>query len=86
MRNLITILFIGFISLTANAQFNEYPLPDNGRLEGGLGLNWIDGELYYTFHFTPEISFADFGVGLDLMLDINKNGNIRKENFNTFSD
>ena len=83
---LFTILFIAFLSVTVNAQFNEYPLPDNGKLEGGLGLNWIDGELYYTFHFTPEISFADFGVGLDLMLDINKNGNIRKENFNTFSD
>ena len=86
MKKSFTILFIVFISFFTKAQFNEYPLPDNGKLEGGLGLNWIDGQLYYTFHFTPEISFANFGVGLDLMMDFDKNGNIRKENFNTFSD
>ncbi len=86
MKKSFTILFIVFISFFTKAQFNEYPLPDNGKLEGGLGLNWIDGQLYYTLHFTPEISFANFGVGLDLMMDFDKNGNIRKENFNTFSD
>ncbi len=86
MKRTFTILFVILISVFAKAQLNEYPLPDQGKIEGGLGLNWIDGQLYYTFHFTPEISFANFGVGLDLMLDFDKNGNIRKENFNTFSD
>ncbi len=86
MKRSFTILLVILISYMADAQFNEYPLPNNGKLQGGLGLNWIDGELYYTFHFTPEISFADFGVGLDLMLDVDKNGNLRKEDFNTFSD
>ena len=86
MKKSFTVLFIILISVFTKAQLNEYPLPDQGRLEGGLGLNWIDGQLYYTFHFTPEVSFSNFGVGLDLMLDFDKNGNIRKENFNTFSD
>jgi hypothetical protein len=86
MKISCTVLLVILISFFTNAQLNEYPLPQHGDLEGGLGLNWIDGQLYYTFHFTPEISFADIGVGLDLMLDFDKNGNIRKENFNTFSD
>ena len=86
MKKTITILLIILFSFLTRAQLNEYPLPDQGKLEGGLGLNWIDGQLYYTFHFTPEISFANFGVGLDLMLDYDKNAHIRKENFNTFSD
>lgn len=86
MKKSFTILFIILISFITKAQLNEYPLPEQGQLEGGLGLNWIDGQLYYTFHFTPEISFANFGVGLDLMLDVDKNRNLRKENFNTFSD
>ncbi len=86
MKKSFTILFIILISFIAKAQFNEHPLPQHGRLTGGLGLNWIDGELYCTFHFTPEISFENIGVGLDLMLDIDQNGNLRKENFNTFSD
>ena len=86
MKRSFTILLVILVSFLAEAQYNEYPLPQHGKLEGGLGLNWIDGELYYTFHFTPEISFANVGVGLDLRLDIDKNGNLRKENFNTFSD
>lgn len=86
MKKTFTILFIILFSFLVKAQLNQYPLPDHGRLEGGLGLNWIDGQLYYAFHFTPEISFVNFGVGLDLMMDFDKNGNIRKENFNTFSD
>jgi hypothetical protein len=86
MKKSFTVLFVVLFSFLTNAQLNEYPLPEQGKLEGGLGLNWIDGQLYYTFHFTPEISFTDIGVGLDLRLDFDKNGNIRKENFNTFSD
>ncbi len=93
MRNtLFSVIAVLFISISTFAQaqnyspFNNYPYPGNGNIAGGFGLNWIDGEMYYRFHFTPEISFANFGVGLDLNLDINKNGNIRKENFNTFSD
>ena len=86
MKKIITASLILLLSLPAFAQFNQYPKVDQGNITGGFGLNWIDGELYYRFHFQPEISFANFGVGLDLNLDINKNGNIRKENFNEFSD
>ncbi len=66
--------------------FDNYPHPGSGYINGGLGLNWIDGQLYYRFHIMPEIALGNFGVGLDLAFDINQNGNIRKEDFNTLSD
>jgi len=83
MKKLLLILL--FLPLSVYPQFNDYPRPNEGLLTGGLGLNWIDGDLYYSLGFRPEISFLNFGVGLDLRLDINKDG-IRKENFNEFSD
>ncbi len=79
------ILFIFFSSLSFS-QFRGFPKQNTGELSGGMGLNWIDGELFYSLYFTPEVSFANFGVGLDLKFDINSKGNIRKENFNEFSD
>lgn len=86
MKKLLLLTVIFLFSIPTFAQFQDYPRPGNGELSGGLGLNWIDGDLYYTFHFTPEISFANFGVGLDLRLDINSKGGLREENFNEFSD
>ena len=55
-------------------------------MSGGFGINWIDGDPYYSLTFRPEVSFANFGVGLDLKFDIDQNGNIREENFNELSD
>lgn len=91
-KKLFIVLAVLLFSFSSYAQtesyspFDTYPHPGNGYLDGGLGLNWIDGQLYYRFHFMPEVSLGNFGVGLDLALDINQNGNIRKEDFNTASD
>ncbi|NWF50698.1 MAG: hypothetical protein HXY49_09160 [Ignavibacteriaceae bacterium] len=85
MKKLFTLFFL-ISTITAFAQLNQYPKPQEGYLTGGLGLNWIDGELHYRFNFRPEVSFANFGVGLDLNLDFDSKGNLRKENFNEFSD
>ena len=59
---------------------------DEGNISGGLGLNWIDGKPHYRIGFRPEISFANFGVGLDLNLDFDSEGKLRTENFNEASD
>ncbi|MGE5437170.1 MAG: hypothetical protein ACM3O3_08070 [Syntrophothermus sp.] len=85
------LLFIIFsTSSFSQYQFNgfdgQYPGVNQGQLSGGLGLNWIDGELFYSFNFRPEVSFLNFGVGLDLKLDFNKEGKLRKQNFDEFSD
>ncbi|MFO7445144.1 MAG: hypothetical protein R6W90_02210 [Ignavibacteriaceae bacterium] len=83
---IFTTLLILFYSVSAFAQFDQFPRPGQGQLEGGFGLNYIDGDLHYSFHFRPELSFLNFGVGLDLSLDFDKEGNLRKENFNELSD
>lgn len=84
-RILLLFLFILF-SFNTYSQFNQYPGQDEGHITGGLGLMWIDGKPHYRFSFRPEVSFANFGVGLDLNLDFDSDGNIRKENFNETSD
>ncbi len=84
MKKLFLILIIS--TTTVFAQLDQYPRPGEGEFTGGLGLNWIDGELHYRISLRPEVSFANFGAGLDLNLDFDSKGKIRKENFNEFSD
>jgi len=87
MKNYFTVFIIVFLLTTsAYSQFNQFPRQNKGQIAVGFGLTWIDDEPYYSFRIFPEVSFANFGVGLDLRLDVDKNGNLRKENFNEFSD
>jgi hypothetical protein len=67
------------------AQFMP-PNPNEGNVQGGLGMSWIDGSPYYTFNFMPEIAFSNFGVGLNLNLEFDPDGGLRNENFNEFTD
>jgi len=83
------VLFAFLLSVSSFAQYSQFENtlhPGQGNLEGGLGLNWIDGNLYYKFHLMPELALGNWGVGLDLNIDIDQNGNIRKEDFNELSD
>ena len=89
----LSLFFYFIISIQLFAQQNNfdgsyhtYPLPEQGTITGGIGLNWIDGKLYYGFHLTPEVSFDNWGIGLNLQLDFDQQGNLRKENYNDFSD
>lgn len=85
MKKLYLLLSVVFFTSAINAQFIP-PNPNEGLLGGGLGVTWIDGAPYYSFHLFPEASFGKFGVGLDLKLEYGANGKIRTENFNEFSD
>ena len=86
MKKLYAFLLFLALSSIGLSQYGGFPKDNTGHLSGGLGMNWIDGELFYSINFNPELSFANFGVGLDLKLDIDSKGNLRKENFNEFSD
>ena len=91
MTKKILPIILLLISFTSYAQYqpqlmNQFPRPCQGYFGSGAGLNWIDGKLYYTLRFMPEISLGNFGAGLDLRLDFDQNGKLRKENFNEFSD
>ncbi|HSP86706.1 MAG TPA: hypothetical protein VLN45_01120, partial [Ignavibacteriaceae bacterium] len=68
------------------SQFQQYPKPGEGQFMGGAGITFIDDQPHYTIFLAPELSFANFGVGLDLRLTFDAEGNLRKETFNDFSD
>jgi hypothetical protein len=86
MKKILLMLFI-FISFQQSfSQWGNQLNPYQGAVAGGVGLTWIDGQPFYAIRFRPEIAFANFGVGLDLNLEFDANGNLRKENFNELSD
>lgn len=86
MKKLHFLVLLICLSSTGFSQFKGFPKDNTGNLSGGMGLNWIDGKLFYSIYFNPELSFSNFGVGLDLKFDVDSKGNLRKENFNEFSD
>ncbi|MEK9148935.1 MAG: FecR domain-containing protein, partial [Candidatus Desantisbacteria bacterium] len=45
------------------------------------GATMIDGKLYYQVGFLPELKFWRFGLGLDLSLYFDEDGNIRKDDW-----
>lgn len=86
MGNLLKVLFITII-LSSQAYGQFFPLQQHdGFIGGGAGYSWIDGEPHYTVQFFPEFSFANFGIGLRLNLEIDAQGEVRNENFNDLSD
>jgi hypothetical protein len=85
MKKIYSVILFILINSQIFSQWG-YPKENTGELTGGLGINWIDGQPFYSIRFNPEISYANFGAGLDLRFDIDSKGSIRKENFNEFSD
>ena len=86
MKKLFLFVLIAVSLCAQTNNFQNYPLPGQGTFTGGVGLNWIDGKLFYALHFISEASFGNWGAGLDLQFDINQQGKFRKENYNEFSD
>jgi len=86
MGRIFFILFLAVIFTSkSNAQFQP-PFQDEGFFNGGFGMTWIDGEPYYNVRIMPEIAFSNIGIGIDLNLEFDSNGNLRTENFNTVED
>jgi len=84
MKRLLLFTILLF-TIQIQAQFDNFLNPNEGIVDGGIGMTWINGQPNYTFRFRPEISFGKFGAGLDLNLEFNSSG-LRTENFNTVSD
>lgn len=76
-------LFTFLLALTAYAQF---PSTNPNELTGSLGPTWIDNAPYYAIRLRPEFEINKIGVGLDLNLEFDASGQLRKENFNEVSD
>jgi hypothetical protein len=90
-RSLLALLFLVTVSISFPqvgqfSQFNPYPLDGKGNVAGGFGMSWINGQPFYSFQVRPELSLGNFGVGLDLQLDFDSNGKLRKQDFNSVGD
>lgn len=55
-------------------------------ITGGAGVTWIDNQPFYSVRLQPEFPLGAVAVGLDLNLEFDAEGKLRKENFNEFSD
>jgi len=56
------------------------------KMNGAVGATVINGVGYQYFSFRPDISIGKFGVGLDLSLYFDADGNIRKEDWDGSED
>jgi hypothetical protein len=92
VRGLAAALLILLLSLAAAGQdtfdpaFDPPPMgvgtPTGGvRWNGAIGMAIIDGKPYQQFSLRPDIPLGKFGIGLDLTIYFDENGNIRKEDW-----
>jgi len=58
----------------------------NWNMGLGVGSVTIDGKIYNQISLRPELRFGKLGIGLDLYFYFDEDGNIRKEDWNEFSD
>ncbi len=85
----LAVICLPFLIL-AQEVVGETTGKDNGSTEfsmgGGVGSVIIDGTSYSRIRLMPEIAFWKFGFGLDIDLLIDKNGNLRKDDWDEASD
>ena len=67
-------------------QTKPEPPPKPFSMGLGIGSATVDGILYNQLAFRPEIYFMKVGVGLDLILYVDNEGNIKKEEWDIEND
>ncbi|MFA7030316.1 MAG: hypothetical protein WC179_08585 [Candidatus Cloacimonadaceae bacterium] len=75
----------GIVDEETSAESSITSSPNFG-FGGTLGNVLIDGDYYTQFRLQPEIVIWKFGLGLDIDLLIDSNGNIRKEDWDSWDD
>ncbi len=81
MVTLVALLAAGVGSIQG-----QFQTPNQNQIQAGVGVTWIDNQRFYALRLRPEFSFSNVGVGLDLNLEFDSSGTLRKENFNELSD
>ena len=56
------------------------------NMGGGVGTVMLGEKTYTQIRLMPEITFGKFGLGLDVDLMIDSNGNVRTEDWDSFED
>lgn len=77
---------VASIVVLTQIAFAQFPPSDENVIQAGGGVTWINNQPFYTVRLRPEATFGNVGIGLDLNLDFDSQGKLRKENFNEFSD
>ncbi len=55
-------------------------------MDAGFGAVTIDGQLYNQIALRPDFSIGKFGIGLDVVIYMDQDGNIRKDEWNDAKD
>ena len=87
---IIIAMIIVMISISAEAQLQNAAAAMMGKNVGsipmGIGATFIDGETYYLVNIAPELAFGQLGIGLDLNLRFNTQGQLRPGDYTKFED
>jgi hypothetical protein len=90
LRKLLIIVFaFGIFIEVGNGQWSnatELMGTSGNSIPVGFGATFIDGETFYLINITPEVTFGQLGVGLDLNLRFNTKGKLRTGDYNKFED
>ena len=78
----LSILLIFIFAIYAQ-DISSIGQKDKNEINSGLGLAWIDGEPYYSFSISPDLSFGNFGVGVNLELFFDKEGELRTDMYDS---
>jgi hypothetical protein len=88
MLKYILIISLLFISLPIMAQEGGEPGSSGGpfSMGGGVGTVTMGGNTYTQIRLKPELVFGKIGIGLDVDLLIDSNGDIRESDWDDFED
>ena len=84
MKKVLFLLML-IIPILLFAQ-DEEPASNGLNMGGGIGTVLMGGETYSQIRLMPELVLGKFGLGLDIELLIDSEGNIREEEWDEFED
>ena len=84
MRKLLTIILILFVFtlFAGEARVDK----DGFTMNGAAGSITVNGNSYTQMRLMPELVFGKFGIGLDIDILIDKDGNVRREDWDEAED
>ncbi len=81
----LAIFLILLLPLIIFAQEEQKPT-DNFSMGGAVGTVTIGDKMYTSIRLMPELAIWKFGIGLDIDLLIDENGNVREEDWDDWED
>ncbi|OPX28730.1 MAG: hypothetical protein B1H06_02695 [Candidatus Cloacimonas sp. 4484_143] len=85
---LISLVFVVSCMLFAQDEVSAEPEGEGGPFSfgGGVGTITLNGNTYTQIRLKPELVFGKFGIGLDIDLLIDSNGDVRESDWDELND